>query len=243
MFADTNFFFISPGQGNSANPIDFSHVDLSPEIIDPFDDHDLDQYLPPSGVHLPQAQGPPGGAGGGNESYPCYSGQPVPTATSTSWATSYRVSSGSSCVQSYIPPSTNSPSSPPYDMSEAQGHHPRSALHPGSPPMGRTNYHTNPSECKYQDDDNSQVKLEQMSNHQSQQYRVDQKYDSSFDGSSARYAMDNVLGYNGASQNSFLAQSGPPMPPGYQYTMGLHRQMFNPIPAAVPGEPSWERFT
>ncbi|XP_041362638.1 transcription factor Sox-8-like [Gigantopelta aegis] len=239
-------------QGNSTNPIDFSHVDLSPEIIDPFDDHDLDQYLPPSGVHLPpqvQAPGPPGA----NESYPCYPGQPVPTATSTSWATSYRVSSGSACVQSYLPPNnntnnnTNSPSSPPYDISEAAGHH-RSALHPGSPPMARAGYHTSPSECKYQDDDNSQVKMEQMPSHQSQHYRVEQKYDS-FDGSAsaaaaaARYNMDNVLGYNGTSQNSFLAQSGPPMPPGYQYTMGLHRQMFNPIPAAVPGEPSWERFT
>nr|AWV50518.1 sex-determining region Y-box 9 [Haliotis discus hannai] len=240
--------------GPSGHPIDFSRVDLrelSPEIIDPFDDPlDLDRYLPPSGTALPSShQGPHPG-----HYTPCYGnqGNNVPATTATSWTNSYRVSSASSCIQSYMPNNTNTTNSTnggssissPYDISEQSSQSRTAGLHQAAPSTSSSSFHAGSPEYKYRDEDNSHIKMEQLPAHQSQPYRVDQKYDA-YDASTSRYNMDNPGPFGGPVQSAYLGQNSAPVgaAPSYQYAMGLHRQMFNPIAAAVPSEQTWERYT
>ncbi|KAK6170526.1 hypothetical protein SNE40_018900 [Patella caerulea] len=227
--------------GHSGTPgIDFSHVDLrdlSSEVVDPFDD--LDQYLPPS-VHPITSQS-------SAAHYSQYGNQHnVPTTAATSWTASYRVTTASACNQPpYIPngSTNNTVSSSSYDSNHSS---PSQAHHGSSPPTALSaSPYSSPPECKYRDEEhNSLIKLEQLAPaHQPQGYRCDPKFDT-YDSPPSRYNMDNPLPY-GTMPNPYMASSVQQMSstPGYQYTMGLHRQMFNPIPAAVPGEQNWERFT
>jgi len=141
---------------------------------------------------------------------------------------------------------------------------PPSFLSPTSHPASATAT----SDCKYRDDEPScqQVKLEQLNaqhqHHQAQQQQ--QRYcDPKFDGfdvsasSSHRYGGSNNAGLDsGVHFPMPPSMSGPYLSPnashggsaasnGYQYSSmaGLHRQMFNPIAAAVPSEQGWERYT
>ncbi|KAK0049115.1 transcription factor Sox-10 [Biomphalaria pfeifferi] len=239
--------------GPSGHPIDFSRMDLSPEVIEQFDDQDLDQYLPPPGVPHPQHHP--------DSSYPpCYMSGPMQTSANSGsgWSSQYgRMSAPgtSSCLTSYM---THGPTS--YNLSE-QGPSttrspPLNSTPVGSAPQssptsqsGSDNFlhaNTSSSECKYPNDDSCSVKLEQQSHGMrpitlQSQYRCDSKYDqSSYNSNQVRYEGP----YNHMS-SPYAAQNSPSLlsSTGYQYTMGLHRQgMFSAIPAAGPSEQTWERF-
>ncbi|GFR59912.1 transcription factor SOX-9-like [Elysia marginata] len=124
--------------GPGGHPIDFSGMDLSPEVIDQFDDQDLDQYLPPPG--MPHHLQPPHNSSSHHHTEPAppygsYYGQGHSAPSSvqpgtSSWAPpSYRMSTSSSdssppCLPPYmasVPPgpahmSAHMPA--PYDLSD-----------------------------------------------------------------------------------------------------------------------------
>ncbi|KAH9513105.1 Transcription factor SOX-10 [Bulinus truncatus] len=197
--------------GPSGHPIDFSRMDLSPEVIEQFDDQDLDQYLPPPGMSHPQhtSHHPEG-------SYPtCYMGGPMQTSpvATTGWTSQYgrmSTSSTSSCLTSYMThgpsaynlpeQSTSGSRSPPLNTTQTGG------AAQNTPPTltGADNFlHAgSTSECKYRNDDSCSVKLEQQAQgvrpttlhsleQQAQgvrpitlhsQYRCDSKYDQTYNG-------------------------------------------------------------
>ncbi|KAK3778316.1 hypothetical protein RRG08_016780 [Elysia crispata] len=98
--------------GPSGHPIDFSGMDLSPEVIEQFDDQDLDQYLPPPG--MPHHLQPPHSSSHHTEPAPAYGSYygPGPSTSSSiqpgtsGWAPpSYRMSTSSSGGSPpYLPP-------------------------------------------------------------------------------------------------------------------------------------------
>lgn len=221
-----------PG-GMPGHPIDFSRVDLREfggEVpIETFDDHELDQYLPTTGSVIP-------GTPSAEQYSSCY-GQNTPVSTTaSSWSSSYRVSTGM-CLPPYNM-TQNSDISSPYDLSNHSPQTPNPSSH--SPPMHSPSYQqTNNSDCKFRDDENrTSIKLEPLSSARQQS----QQFESYNISPPPRYGVDGsgCGQYNGGSQSGYptsgLASQS------YQY-MGLSRQMFNPIPAAVPGDQQWERYT
>ena len=248
---------------SQAHPIDFSRVNLQdlnvPEVmplVDTFDDHELDQYLPPNGL-----AGMPGHMVGSSQSdqySSCYQGN-VPTTSSTAWSSCYRPSTGS-CMQSYGNANTtlstsnntsnnnNIPS--PYDLSG--NHSPSNSVNsPNSPVTNQSNASPNgmhsPSyqstssnnTCKAREDDNStSVKLEPLTHRgPAPKYPYDNKFD--YNGVPSRYDISNHQNmYSGA--NAAHSQYNHAM--NYSH-MGMSRQMFNPIAAAVPSDQQWERYT
>ena len=245
---------------SQAHPIDFSRVNLQdlnvPEVmpLDTFDDHELDQYLPPNGL-----AGVPGHLVGSSQSdqySSCYQGN-IPTTSSTSWSSCYRPPTGS-CMQSYANASTTLASSnvsnnnipSPYDLSNNHSP-PNPANSPNSPvtnnpsnasPVGMHSptYQTSSTNntCKVRDDDNNtSVKLEPLTHRgPAPKYPYDTKFD--YSGVPSPYDVSNhQIMYSGTNAHS---QYSHPM----NYThMGMSRQMFNPIAAAVPGDQQWERYT
>nr|ASE04571.1 SRY-related high-mobility-group box member 9 [Azumapecten farreri] len=226
------------------HPIDFRSVDLhtypSEMVlpIDNFDDHELDQYLPTTASHMPGTHAP--------EQYPsCYGAASASTTTSSSWTSNYRVSSSGMCLPSYPLPQNTDVSSP-YDLSN---HSPQSATNASSqpPPMHSPSYQPNTAgstgTCKYiGEDDQATVKLEPLgarSAPRQSQTSSQGQFDSYNISPPPRYD-SNHHGSQFTSQHGFLPASTTAQP--YQY-MGVSRQMFNPIPAAVPTDQTWNRFT
>ncbi|RUS80535.1 hypothetical protein EGW08_011719 [Elysia chlorotica] len=122
--------------GPSGHPIDFSGMDLSPEVIEQFDDQDLDQYLPPPGMPHP-LQPPHSGSQHAEHPAPPYGNYygPGPSTSSSlqagtsGWAPpSYRMSTSSSgssppCLPPYmasVPPGSAHMGTMqvPYDLSD-----------------------------------------------------------------------------------------------------------------------------
>ena len=300
--------------GPNGHPIDFSRVDLrdlSPDVMEPLDDQDLDQYLPPSGMPLPSSHGHsqphpvhPGARGDAHYSQ-CYLGpgaNGVPTSAGPWAVSSYRVNAAASCLPPHYMVNNGSNSAgamsdggggggggggasstitPPYDLSDQTARSPSSQTSPPSF-LGPPNPAAAGGDCKFRDDEPScqQVKMEQLNAQQQQQqhqqqqqqqqqhqaqhqHQQQQRYcDPKFDGfdvgstSSGRYGGSGGL-ESGVHFPPPPSMAGPYLPqaaassgpvssaaPSYpQYGVGLHRQMFNPIAAAVPGEQGWERYT
>lgn len=254
-------------QGHSqAHPIDFSRVNLQdlavPEVmpLDTFDDHELDQYLPPNGMAI--SQGHMVGSNQPEQYSSCYQGN-APTTSSTSWSSCYRPSTGS-CMQSYANASStlastnmnsnvsgnnNIPS--PYDLSN--NHSPPNPTNSPNSPTTNNQSSTSPAgmhspsyqssgssnPCKVRDNENNTaVKLEPLSHRgPAPKYPYDNKFD--YNGVPSRYdvSTQQIMSYSGANVHSQYSH-----PMNYSH-MGMSRQMFNPIPAAVPGDQQWERYT
>lgn len=276
---DNSYIYILDNyfSGPTGHPIDFSRVDLrdlSPDVMEPLDDQDLDQYLPPAGMPLsaghPHAQSHPGSRGEPHYSQ-CYPNQSGNGVQPSGWANSFRPNMASNCMPPHymVGNSVNGSSgtvnntiTPPYDLSEHNTT--RSPSSQTSPPSF-LNPTTPSSDCKYRDEDPNcqQVKMEQMAvqqqqqaHHQQQQEHQQRYCDPKFDGfdvaSTVRYgngAMDGSVHFPPPMHGPYLSQGAVPVSGssaasgGYQYNVGLHRQMFNPIAAAVPGEQGWERYT
>lgn len=246
-----------------AQPIDFSRVNLQdlgvPEVmpLDTFDDHELDQYLPNG---LPNT----GHMAGNNQSdqySSCYQGNA--TSSAANWSGCFRPSTGS-CMQAYSSltnstntsnvnnTNTNNNIPSPYDLSGAsspnnQGNSPNAiqstqqtssptgSMH--SPGFQGANANTS---CKVRDDSETGIKIE-PANHPrgpAPRYPCDNKFDytnaavSRFEGS----AHQNMAYTTGSTHAQYMHSLNYPH-------MGMSRQMFNPIAAAVPGEQQWERYT
>nr|AGI96396.1 SRY-related HMG-domain containing transcription factor 9 [Pinctada fucata] len=225
-----------PIHGHQPNPIDFSRVDLREIATDAtaFNDLDeFDQYLPTTGSHMPGAHAP--------EQYTSCYGQTVPSTSSSSWATTYRVSTTLG-LPSYSMTQNNDVSAP-YDLSNH--HSPQGGSSAQQTNMHSPSYQSNNSDCKYsdQEDSNAPVKLEPLTARQSNTQQQPSPYSSYNLSPPPRYGMESARHTSSygssASANSFL-------PPGsassYQY-IGMSRQMFNPIPAAVPSDQQWDRYT
>ena len=224
--------------------------------LDTFDDHELDQYLPNgapgSGSHLLNHTQ--------SEQYSsCYQGN-VPTAsTNASWSGCFRPSTGS-CMQAYSAINNNTSTSnvntnnnipSPYDLSNNnspshQAHSPNAVQsHTNSSPTGSmhspnyTSGSTNTS-CKVREDNDNTIKIEPLPHHR---------------GPAPRYTCDNKFDYSSIAGARFeggnhpnMAFAGPNAHAQYVHSMnyshmGMSRQMFNPIAAAVPGDQQWERYT
>nr|AYE21114.1 sox9 protein [Pteria penguin] len=229
--------------GHQPNPIDFSRVDLREIATDAtvFNDLDeFDQYLPTTGSHIPGAHAP--------EQYTSCYGQSVPSTSSSSWATTYRVSSAM-CLPSYSMTQSTDIAAP-YDLSN---HHSPQGSGTNQPTNMHSPSYSSNSDCKYsdQEDSNAPIKLEPLtarqSNTQPQQTQPQQPSYNTYNMSPPpRYGMDgahhgsytsgSTSGSTGFLPSSSVAASS------YQY-MGMTRQMFNPIPAAVPADQPWDRYT
>nr|KAG5713591.1 hypothetical protein BaRGS_024639 [Batillaria attramentaria] len=159
----------------------------------------------------------------------------------------------------------NSTISPPYDLSEHAST--RSPTTQTSPPSFLGPSPGSGSDCKFRDDDHcQQVKMEQLTAQQQQQQPAhhqqqppppppqqqrycDPKYDGFDVSTTARFAngsLDGGVHFPPPLHSPYLppgTSSSVSGPSGsYQYGVNLHRQMFNPIAAAVP-EQGWERYT
>jgi len=170
----------------------------------------------------------------------CY-GPTSSSTTSSSWTGAYRVSSGL-CLPSYTMTQNNDISSP-YDLSN---HSPQGTNASNSPPMHSPSYQPN-TDCKYRgDEETASVKLEPISVRQQQASSAQQqghfetynvspppRYESNHHGS--QYSLSN-------QHTSFLPSTATGSQ-HYQYMSGVSRQMFNPIPAAVPSDQTWNRYT
>lgn len=233
--------------------------------LDTFDDHELDQYLPnglPSNGHMVSHNQ--------SEQYSsCYQGNAV-TSSASSWSSCFRPSTGS-CMQSYNSSNSSSTTSSnninnntttnnnnnnipsPYDLSSNNSpphpaHSPNSAISnsqtsspgsihsPGYPSSGTTS-----SSCKLRDDVDAGVKIEPSAHSRgpAPRYPCDSKFDYNATVAVSRFeggAHTNVP-YAGSNAHAQYMHSL-----NYSH-MGMSRQMFNPIAAAVPGEQQWERYT
>ncbi|KAL8624280.1 hypothetical protein ACOMHN_034003 [Nucella lapillus] len=289
--------------GPNGHPIDFSRVDLrdlSPDVMEPLDDQDLDQYLPPPGMglpgthphhpHHPHPHPHPHQLGARSEApySQCYlgSGSGGVASSAGSWVPSYRMNAAGSCLPPHYMVNSGSSSStassmgsgatstitPPYDLSD------QTARSPSSQTSVPSFLGPSPASdsCKYREDEPScqQVKMEQLNAQQQQQQEHQQQQQNQVQQQhqQQRYCDPKYDGFDVNSSSSVRYGSGsmdggvhfPPPPPSmhgpylsqppssasgssananYQYGVGLHRQMFNPIAAAVPGEQSWERYT
>lgn len=222
----------------SGHPIDFSRVDLTDfraDVnnipIDNFDDHELDQYLPTTGSHLPGTHVP--------EQYTSCYGQSPSSTTPSAWSGTYRMSSGI-CLPPYSVP-TGSDVSSPYDLSNHSPQNNQSH----SPSMHSPSYQSNTngstqSECKYSSssEDQATVKLEPLIARQlTVQQQSTQGVYGGYNVSPPRYESNH-------QGNQFHSSFGTSATQPYPYMPGVSRQMFNPpIPAAVSADQSWNRFT
>ena len=121
-----NKFAICYIPGPSGHPIDFSRMDLSPEVIEQSDVQDLDQYLPPPGMSHPLYPHQ------GDVSYSsCYMTSPSVNSATPSWASNYRM--------------TSAPHLPPY-MTPSSAHMAPGSAHmaPGSTHMAPGSTHMAP---------------------------------------------------------------------------------------------------
>lgn len=224
--------------------------------IDTFDDHELDQYLP-NGLHNGHMV-----AHSQSEQYSsCYQGNPV-TSSASSWSGVFRPSTGS-CMQSYNSQNANSANAinnssnantnipTPYDLSSAnsppqtgaspnamqhgqQTSSPTGSMHSPSYPGNQAN-----AACKLREEGEGGVKIEPVTHTRgpAPRYHCDTKFD---------YNNVPVTRYEGsAHQNmSYVSNTHAQYMHSLNYShMGMPRQMFNPIAAAVPSEQQWERFT
>ncbi|KAH3867160.1 hypothetical protein DPMN_030285 [Dreissena polymorpha] len=242
-----------------------------PEVmpLDTFDDHELDQYLPsgiPSSGHM-------GNHNQSEQYSSCYQGNVVTSSTSAwsnvfrpstgSCMQSYSQNGSSLNANNASNNSSNSSNNQistantsipsPYDLSSAnsptQTAHSPNAIHNShqtSSPNGGMHSPSYPGGvgnpgCKLRDEiGEAGVKIEPVNHSRgpAPRYHCDTKFDynsaalSRFDGS----AHQN-LSYAGSSAHAQYMHSL-----NYSH-MGVPRQMFNPIAAAVPGEQLWERYT
>lgn len=222
------YFYVVGGHQNS---IDFSRVnlELAPEAVAYNDLDEFDRYLPTTAAN-PAIQGE-------NDQYTPYGMTSGTTSTSSSWTSSYRAP-GSMCLPNYNMTQNNDISTP-YDLSNHRS--PPSGNPSHSPNMHSPSYPSSASDCKYSDheESNPSVKLEPLSGRtqsSSQQY----SYSLS---PPPRYGMDGHHGNSYVSQgnNSYSSSSSSTGSQPYQF-MGMNRQMFNPIPAAVPADQQWDRY-
>ncbi|KAL3877311.1 hypothetical protein ACJMK2_035041 [Sinanodonta woodiana] len=253
-----------------AHPIDFSrmNIDLGGEVInmvDQFDDHELDQYLPTAGSHVP-----PGTTTPGDQFSPCYQNANTVTSSSSSWSTCFRPSTGS-CMQSYGATNAsgnhdnngNLNSTSPFDLSNNTAsphttnsspsaintHSPQGAMHSPSYQSGNGS-----SNCKVREDESgNSVKLEPLNTRQQQQRQQQQQQQhfpcenkfETYNVSPPRYCLDNShqgLTFPVGSHHSQYLPQNPLTSSTYPY-VGMSRPMFNPIAAAVPTDQQWERYT
>lgn len=224
--------------------------------LDTFDDHELDQYLPnglPNAGHMVSHNQ--------SEQYSsCYQGNPI-TSSATPWSGCFRPSTGS-CMQAYnsLTNSTNTsnvnntttnnniPS--PYDLSGDHSptiqtnspnaiHNPQQTSSPtGS--MHSPGYQGNATNtnCKVRDDSDAGIKIEPTQRGPAPRYPCDNKFD---------YSTASVSRFEGSAHQNMAYAAGNTHAQ-YMHSlnyphMGMSRQMFNPIAAAVPGEQQWERYT
>lgn len=219
--------------GGHQNPIDFSRVDLreiAPEVVAYNDLEEFDRYLPTTAAN-PTIQGD-------NEQYtPCYGMTSCTTGTSSSWTSSYRPP-GSMCLPTYNMTQNNDMSTP-YDLSNH--HSPPSGNPSQSPNMHSPSYQSSASDCKYSDheESNPSVKLEPLNG---RQQSSTQQYNYSLS-PPPRYGIDGHHGnsYVSHGNGSYSSSSSSTGSQSYQF-MGMNRQMFNPIPAAVPSDQQWDRY-
>lgn len=203
-----------------SHSIDFSYpADVVPGIIESFDHAELDQYLPPNGNQL-------------QDQYNTVYGQSSVPCTTSSWSSNYQRLNGGMTLASYSMAQSSDITSP-YDLSN----------HP-SPANSSHNMHS-PSyqssvinDCKFSDDDrNTTIKLEPA--RQRQNPRQFETYDVS--PPPPRYPVEHT-NYSSASPNPYPATT-PSGSPTYQY-LNVSRQIYNPaIPAAVPVDQQWNRYT
>lgn len=217
--------------GGHQNSIDFSRVnlELAPEAVAYNDLDEFDRYLPTTAAN-PAIQGE-------NDQYTPYGMTSGTTSTSSSWTSSYRPP-GSMCLPNYNMTQNNDISTP-YDLSNHRS--PPSGNPSHSPNMHSPSYPSSASDCKYSDheESNPSVKLEPLSGRtqsSSQQYNYSLS-------PPPRYGMDGHHGNSYVSQgnNSYSSSSSSTGSQPYQF-MGMNRQMFNPIPAAVPADQQWDRY-
>lgn len=252
-----------------AQPIDFSRVNLQdlgvPEVmpLDTFDDHELDQYLP-NGLHT--SSGHMANPSQTEQYSSCFQGNLA--TSSSSWSGCFRPSTGS-CMQSYgqmnnasnnngnvnnttgssSNTNTNNNIPSPYDLSNNaspshQAHSPTGiqTTHQTSSPTGSMHSPGYPgntnNNCKIRDETDSGIKVEPLTHHR---------------GPAPRYPCDSKFDYANASRYDVNGHQSMPYPSAnahaqYMHSMnyshmGMSRQMFNPIAAAVPGDQPWERYT
>jgi hypothetical protein len=221
--------------GGHQNPIDFSRVDLreiAPEAVAYNDLDEFDRYLPTTAAN-PTLQGD-------NEQYTsCYGMTSCTTGTSSSWTSSYRPP-GAMCLPTYNMTQNNDMSTP-YDLSNH--HSPPSGNPSQSPNMHSPSYQSSASDCKYSDheESNPSVKLEPLNG---RQQSSTQQFNYSLS-PPPRYGIDGHHGNSyvshGNSSYSSSSSSSSAGSQSYQF-MGMNRQMFNPIPAAVPSDQQWDRY-
>lgn len=166
-----------------------------------------------------------------NQYNPGYGQSSVPCTTVAWSTTNYQRIAGSMSHSSYSVAQTNDISSP-YDLSN----HPSPASNSQS--MHSPSYQNSGSDCKYPDEDRSAtIKLEPA--RQRQNPRQFETYDVS--PPPPRYPVEHT-NYSSTSPNSYptTTASGSPT---YQY-LNVARQIYNPaIPAAVPADQQWNRYT
>jgi hypothetical protein len=188
-------------------------------MIESLDHAELDQYLPPNGNQL-------------QDQYNTVYGQSSVPCTTSSWSSNYQRINGGMTLASYSMAQSSDITSP-YDLSN----------HP-SPANSSQNMHS-PSyqssvinDCKFSDDDrNTTIKLEPA--RQRQNPRQFETYDVS--PPPPRYSVEHT-NYSSASPNPYPATT-PSGSPTYQY-LNVSRQIYNPaIPAAVPVDQQWNRYT
>ncbi|CAG5131979.1 unnamed protein product [Candidula unifasciata] len=224
--------------GPSGHPIDFSRMDLSPEVIEQFDDQDLDQYLPPSGMAHPLAQHNPHHGDSGYSG--CYITGPMQAASSglSGWPPSYRMTSASSsCLPPYMTQNSTNVAPPPHTMQAPYDLSEQATPDNRSPPIATSSassrattsqaspqnlassdnfLNTNISECKYRSDDACSVKMEQQqaqsqamrTSSNLQSFRCDPKYDASAFSGSQPTTRYNL----DSGSNIYTHMSGPYVP-------------------------------
>lgn len=199
----------------SGQPIDFNpyNSDVQVPIIESFPDDELDQYFP-------------------NQYNPGYGQANVPCTTVAWSTTNYQRIAGSMPHSAYSVAQTNDISSP-YDLSN----HPSPASNTQS--MHSPSYQGSANDCKYPDEDRSAtIKLEPA--RQRQNPRQFETYDVS--PPPPRYPVDHTTNFSSTSPNSFPTTTASASPT-YQY-LNVARQIYNPaIPAAVPADQPWNRYT
>lgn len=220
-------------------------MDLSPEVIEQFDDQDLDQYLPPPGMPHPLVQHNPHHS---DSSYPgCYLTNSMQAASSglSGWTPSYRMTSGSSssCLPHYVSQTsshvTTHTMQTPYDLSEQTAPDTRSppTVTASATSRGSTSQ-TSPQnlattdnflnagapECKYRNDDACSIKMEQQQSQaqslrQASNLQSSFRCDSKFDTSSFSGSQPAVRYSVESGQNAYSHMAGPYVP---QNGSGVH---------------------
>lgn len=236
----THFICMFSGTGQ---PIDFSRVDLSQittDVVDPFDEAELDQYLPPGGT--PQSRAPPP-----------YMGPVATTAASHGgWLANYRLTSSTiaSAHLQRMATHNNQPSPPAAHSNE----NPQTSMNVNIPTNAYTDVMDSNRYGNHSPPDAHPVKSESsMGQGQGQYVRDPSKFD--YDSINHRYGyqmgQDSSEGeYPHSDSPQYYmgtAQAGPNSspPPTYpQYINPALRQMYHHHANAIPvhGTGQWDRF-